>query len=39
MLTFRGSQLRGAAQDIRQNVRRHDTHGARGKAALEQASK
>ncbi len=36
---FRGKQLRDAAQEIRQYVRRHDTNGARRTAALEQAMK
>jgi hypothetical protein len=36
---FRGKQLRDAAHEIRQYVRRHDTRGARRTAALEQAMK
>jgi hypothetical protein len=36
---FRGRQLRDAAQDIRQYVRRHDTAAARRAAAVERAKK
>ncbi len=36
---FRGKQLRDAAHEIRQYVRRHQTPGARRTAALEQAMK
>jgi len=36
---FRGKQLRDAAREIREHVRRHDTRGARRTAALEQAMK
>jgi hypothetical protein len=36
---FRGSQLRLAAREIRQHVRRHETPGARRTAALKQAMK
>jgi hypothetical protein len=36
---FRGGQLRHAAHEIRQYVRRHETLGARRTAALEQAMK
>ena len=36
---FRGGQLRHAAREIRQYVRRHETLGARRTAALEQAMK
>jgi len=36
---FRGKQLHDAAHEIREYVRRHDTHGARRTAALEQAMK
>ena len=36
---FRGGQLRDAARQIRTYVRRHDTHAARRKAAVEQAMK
>src|SRR6478736_3578854 len=36
---FRGGQLRHAAREIRQYVRRHETLGARLTAALEQAMK
>jgi hypothetical protein len=36
---FRGKQLRDAAQDIRQYVRRHDTSGARRAAAVKRAMK
>lgn len=36
---FRGDQLRDAARDIRQYVRRHDTAGARRAAAVKRAKK
>jgi hypothetical protein len=36
---FRGVQLRDAANDIRQYIRRHDSHGAHRTKAIEQAKK
>jgi hypothetical protein len=36
---FRGSQLRGAAREIRQYIRPHETHVARRSAVLEQGKK
>ncbi len=36
---FRGDQLRDAARDIRQYIRRHDTAGARRAAAVKRAKK
>jgi hypothetical protein len=36
---FRGAQLRDAANDIRQYIRRHDSHGTRRTKAIEQAKK
>jgi hypothetical protein len=36
---FRGAQLRDAAHDIRQYVRRHDTLGARRATAVKRAMK
>jgi hypothetical protein len=36
---FRGAQLRDAAHDIRQYVRRHDTPGARRASAVKRAAK
>jgi hypothetical protein len=36
---FRGTQLRDAARDVRQYVRRHDTPGARRASAVERAMK
>jgi hypothetical protein len=36
---FRSGELRDAAREIRTYVRRHDTHAAQRKAAVEKAMK